>query len=179
MKQKPGIPQDPPLPVRHSVDAFDAAEIRAQLTSPAARQQWEEEQQLSCLLERLPETPVPADFTNRVLRALDERPAAGPAVRWKDLLWAWIARTAWNPRVAAIAAILLLVPIVWVGRIRAERQQLVSSVTAVTRPVQEVAQATRLPPVEILQDFDAIDQMRRLSALADEELLASLEPAGP
>jgi hypothetical protein len=36
-----------------------------------------------------------------------------------------------------------------------------------------------LPGVEIFRDFEAIDRMRQLSALADEELLASLEFIGP
>jgi hypothetical protein len=179
MKPKPGILQNPPLPVPHSVDAAVAAKIRHQFTSPDALQQWEEEQQLSCLLERLPDTPLPADFTDRVLQALDERPAAAPAVHWSDLLRAWITRATWTPRMAVVALILLLVLVIWIGRNQVARQQLASSVATITRPVQEVAEATQLPPVEILQDFEAIDQMRRLSELADEELLASLEPAGP
>jgi hypothetical protein len=179
MKPRPGIPQDPPLPVRHPVDAITAAEIRKRLTSPDARQAWEEEQQLSCLLRKLPNSPVPEDFTGRVLQAVDNRPAVVPALRWGELLPAWIGRSVLSPRVAVPIAVLLLVSAVWIGRSVTERRQLVSSVAAITRPVQEVAQATELPPVEVLQDFEAIDQMRRLSALADEELLASLELAGP
>lgn len=85
----------------------------------------------------------------------------------------------WNPRLAAAAAILLLVPGFWIGHNAYSRRHLATSVAAITRPVQEVALATQLPPVEVLQDFEFIDQMRRLSALADEELLASLEPVGP
>jgi hypothetical protein len=161
------------------LDAAAAAEVRRRLVSPQALEHWEEEQQLSGLLQRLPDRALPPGFTERVLRALDEPVLAAAPSGWLRSIREWTAQSGWSARAAAAAAILLVVPGFWLRVSTVQRQQLASSVSAITRPVQEVAQATRLPPVEILRDFEAIDQMRRLSSLADEELLVSLETATP
>lgn len=176
MKRDPGKTEDPRLFARKP---FATVEVRRRFPSPEAQPPREEEQELSNLLARLPDTPMPADFTERVLRALDEQPTGTRAPAWHDRLRSWTAARAWNLRWAAAVAILLLLSGLWIGHDAYERRHLAASVAAVTRPVQEVAVATQLPPVEILRDFEFIDQMRRLSALADEELLASLEPVRP
>jgi len=176
MKRDHGNTEDPHLSARKP---FAAAEPLRPFTSPEAPLPKEEEQELRNLLARLPDTPMPVDFTKRVLCALDERPTETRVFAWRDLLRSRTGAPAWNLRWAAAAAVVLLAAGLWIRHDAYERRHLAASVAAVTRPVQEVAVATQLPPVEILRDFEFIDQMRRLSALADEEFLASLEPVSP
>jgi hypothetical protein len=150
-----------------------AAREATELAPAEMRQTYQEDQELSRLLERLPEASVPSNFTSRVLAALD-RP--GSRAGW------WTApHPAWMPSwsrifgIAAAACLLLLVPVLWVQRPATPTDRWATSVATIAAPVRETGLATQLPPVDLLQDFSAIHQFGRWSALADEDLLASLE----
>jgi hypothetical protein len=67
----------------------------------------------------------------------------------------------------------------WLYRGGDEPSHLANSLVHIAQPVHQVGLAVRLSGVEIFRDFEAIDRMRQLSSLADEELLASLEFGAP
>jgi len=127
-----------------------------------AQPELELEARLTAALARIPDAPVPSNFTARVLAAveLDEAAAArspGWALNWR-LLW---------PRVAAVAAILILagVSVQW-HEFHSQRATLARSVALVA--------AQPLPSVDALENLDAIQRMSR-PAHADGELLAALQ----
>ena len=123
---------------------------------------------LSHLLERLPDAPVPSNFTALVLQAA-RRESARPAPRpFLSELWARLF-----PRPAAGAAWLaLMLCLGWLAvqqtQSNSRRQRAAELVT--------VSGAAALSDPALLQDFDAI---RRLPQPEDEELFAvlSLVPA--
>jgi len=80
---------------------------------------------------------------------------------------------------AAALALLAASSALWLYRDGDESTRLANSVVHIAQPVHQVGLAVRLSGVEIFRDFEAIDRMRQLSSLADEELLASLEFAAP
>jgi negative regulator of sigma E activity len=115
------------------------------------------------LLSRLPDAPVPSNFTARVMQAveLDELQAA----RHWNWHWNWHALL---PR-AAVAAVALVMAglVVQHHEVNAHRELLARSVAL-------VANSQPLPSVEALNNFDAIQRMGQ-PAHADEELLALLQ----
>jgi len=57
----------------------------------------------------------------------------------------------------------------WIGR-----TQMASSVANVVRSVEAASSLAQLPPVEVLQDFEAIHRLSRSPVRADLELLDAL-----
>jgi len=121
----------------------------------------DEPQELRELLSRLPDAPVSSNFTARVMQSV-ELEEAGDSRQRHILAWNW--RTL-LPRFAVTAAVLMFAGIAFhqyeIGNRRAE----------ITKSVMMVASAQKLPSVEALQNFDAIQRMGQPSH-ADEELLA-------
>src|SRR6185503_7019948 len=118
-------------------------------THPEARATWEEERALGRALQSLPDAPVSSNFTARVLQAVDlEEARAGRAKpSWFPRGW---PRLGWAT-VAALVAILGVQE--WRNVQRAQlRAQLMKDVTLVSSDI------TKLPSVEVLRDFDAIQQ---------------------
>jgi hypothetical protein len=167
---------------RRPLTPVETARLRESLAAaPEPGDPWQAEQRLSVLLERLPEAPVSDRFTSRVLEALEQAAVPEPErLPW----WAWVrwsgrALPSWAPGLAVATALLLALPAFWLYRHSDERSRLAAAVVRIAQPVHQVGLAVQLPGVEIFSDFEAIDRMRQLSALADEELLASLEFVGP
>jgi negative regulator of sigma E activity len=121
------------------------------------------EARLTEALAKIPNAPVPSNFTARVLAAieLEENQAARPqswALNWR----------AWWPRVAMAAAVLIFAG---VGIQRYETQ---SQRAALVRTLAMVARTPALPDVDALVNLDAIQRMSQ-SGHADGELLAALQ----
>ncbi len=119
----------------------------------------DEPQDLRRLLSRLPDTPVPSNFTVRVMQAVErEEMQTGRAFGWR---WRWHSLL---PRAAAVAAVVLAAGLaVQQHETRARREQ-------IARSVAFVAAAEPLPSLEALKNFDAIRRMGQ-PARADQELL--------
>ena len=84
---------------RRKLTGAEEAELRAWLAAhPEAQADWEAEAGLNAALGRLPDVPVPSNFTARVLQAA-EREAAAELRRpgWKWRVW---PRLRWLPKVA-------------------------------------------------------------------------------
>ena len=142
----------------------EAAELATLLGAHSqARLEWETEQQLNAALHRLPDTPVPSNFTALVLQRIESdtttRKAAGRPV-WE---WSW----RWMPK-AAIAAVVLGAGLLLFEQQRAAERRLLSQSVAAFPAMNS------MPAMEVLQDYDIIRRLGRAPA-PDEELIALLQ----
>src|SRR5690349_8472602 len=128
---------------RHPLTAAEEASVRAWLAQhPESRADWNLETQLSEALEKLPEVPVPSNFTARVLQAI-ERETAVP--KPSAAATPWFLRVLF-PRAAVVALILGVgVGVLRYEQTAAKRAELVQGVKVVTG-------VSSLPSPEILQD---------------------------
>ena len=123
----------------------------------------DEPRKLRELLERLPNAPVPSNFTARVMQAIElDELRAGRGGRWS---WNWHALL---PRVAVATVVMVASGLVL------HQHEISSRRTALAQSVALVANAQPMPSLEALNNFDAIQRMGA-PAHADEELLALLQ----
>jgi hypothetical protein len=121
------------------------------------------EARLTAALAKIPDAPVPSNFTARVLAAVELDEAAAARSRgWAFLHWRRLC-----PRVAVVAAILIFAGanLQWHDA-RSQRAALARSVALVA--------AQPAPSVDALENLDTIQRMSR-PARADGELLAALQ----
>lgn len=147
---------------RRKLTDAEEVELRAYLAAhPEAQLDWQTETGLNALLGKLPDAPVPSNFTARVLSRLGgmERETAGELLgsKWK---WSWHRLL---PRVAVAAVVIGMGLISFQRYETAKRAEMVRSVVA-------VADVQSLPSPAILKDFEAI-QLSSAPA-ADQGLLA-------
>ena len=152
---------------RRKLSAEEEAQLRAWLaTHPEAQADWEEEALLTQQLERLPKAPLASNFTAQVMQKLDLELAREDRERRGSNMPRW-----WRRVVPRLASALLLAVLAVTGVVqyqKYEHTQMVDSVKRLT-PVASVLQP------EIMQDFDAIRQLRHVPSVSDEELLAALQ----
>jgi hypothetical protein len=144
----------------------ETAQLRAWLAAhPEAQADWEAEAGLNAALGRLPDVPVPTNFTARVVQAAEREGAA--EVRRSGWKWGGWPRLRWLPKVALTASIVCAGAVSCLLIQDAQHKNLVQSVAVVsTMP--------SLPGPDILKDFDAIRASNPTTA-ADEQLLAVLQ----
>ena len=134
-------------------------------THPEARKDWEADAALNQMLDRLPEVKVSSNFTARVLQAveLENTTAARAAIESKRkwFWWSFLPKT-------AMASVFVIMGIMAVREARLEKSQ------RLVKSVETVSQVASLPSPEVLQDFDAIQQLNH-SPAPDTELLALLQ----
>jgi anti-sigma factor RsiW len=151
---------------QRNLTGADEAELRAWLAAhPAAQADWEAEAELNAALGRLPDVPVPSNFTARVLQAVEREAAAElrpPGWKWRG----W-PRLGWLPKVALTAGVVCAGVVSCLLIQDAQRRNLVQSVAAVSA-------VSSLPGPEILKDFDAI-LVSNPTPSPDEQLLAVLQ----
>ncbi|MCL4178864.1 MAG: hypothetical protein KJ072_14125 [Verrucomicrobia bacterium] len=140
--------------------------------NPDRRLLWLQEIALTRLLVDLPDAPLPPDFTRRVLTATD--PTAAPASRapWR-FGWPHLPRPALGFALAGL--VVLFGGIGFLVQQHRAQSHLVISVADLSRQIELVANATDLPAVQVLQDFEAIYHLSQTQPLADDELLAALQ----
>ncbi len=145
---------------RRPLTASEEAELRAWLAAhPEAQAEWESDAALNDLLSRVPNAPVPTNFTTRVLQAVERDAAAAPQpTRWT---WPW---RAWLPKAALAAIALTLAGFYYQQRQSAERVDLVRNAAA-------VSQFAAFSDPTVLKDFDTICRLSEASP-ADPDLLA-------
>lgn len=146
---------------RRKLTAAQEVELRAWLAAhPEARADWEAEAGLNAVLDRLPDAPVPTNFTSRVLQAVRRETAAkSPGCGWNRKWWRSLL-----PR-AAFAAVVLGAGLL------AYHQHQEAKAMEVAQDVAAVWSTASLPSPEIMKDFDSISQLNPAPP-ADEQLLA-------
>ena len=149
---------------RRPLSPAEKAELSAWLDAhPEAQADWEAEAGLNQALERLPQAPVPSNFTTRVMQAVErETGRRNQAPR----SWIGVWRR-WMPR-AALAVLLVGVALLSHQRIEHARR------VEMAQSLATVADISSLPSPLILKDFDAILALDH-APVADEELLTLLQ----
>jgi len=118
------------------------------------------EARLNAALRRLPDAPVPSNFTARVLGAIDlEENISARSHGWN---WRFLF-----PRVAVAAAVLLF------AGASIERYEVHSHRVTLAKNLARVVSA-QAPSVDALENLDAIQDMSQ-SGHADNDLLAALQ----
>jgi anti-sigma factor RsiW len=146
---------------RRQLTPAEQAELRAWLAAhPEAQTDWTDESSLNRLLDRLPDAPVPSNFTARVLQAVEQEERARGRTKTAVPWWRIFA-----PRAAAagFAAVLVFFGYRHTHK-TTERREFVSS-------LEPIAQVSSTPPIQTLEDFEAIRRSSVKSA-ADEELIS-------
>jgi negative regulator of sigma E activity len=121
------------------------------------------EARLTNALAKISDTPVPSNFTARVLSAIELEEAQ--AARSRGWHWNWRSLL---PRVAVATAVLIF------AGVGLQRYEMNSQRAALSKTIALVASTPALPNVDALENLDAIQRMSR-SAHADGELLAALQ----
>lgn len=152
---------------RRKLTADEETQLRSYLAAhPGAQADWEEEALLTQQLERLPKAPLPSNFTAQVMQKLDLELAREERQRpgWRLPPW-------WRRVVPRFASALLVAVLAATGVVQYQKHQHTQMVDSVKRltPVASILQP------EIMQDFDAIRQLRHVPPVSDEELLAALQ----
>lgn len=124
--------------------------------------QLEEELRLNHLLDALPKVSVPSNLASRVLDAIHlEAQQTRRRQRWEG----WLSRIVWRPAWALLAVVCLAL-VGW--RIQSQQR------TNLARSVLIVSEATAVPGVEALVDFEAIQWLESRPEPGDLELMAAL-----
>jgi anti-sigma factor RsiW len=139
---------------------------------PSLRARWREESALTRLLRELSDAPLPSNFNSVVWAAAQGQPQAASLVQ---RIFARVRVPRVRLGYAACLLALLLGGFSYAQYASYNRARIASSVADITRGVDLAATATRLPPLDVLQDFDAIRRLGQVQPLADEELLAALQ----
>jgi anti-sigma factor RsiW len=144
----------------------EQAELRAWLAEhPELADDWLLEANLTEAIQRLPDVPVPSNFTARVLQAVEREGATQSRPRlpaWKWFLHSLVPGT-------AMAAVLLGLGIFTYHEHRQAEQR-----AELVQGVKVVADVPSLPSPEVLQNFDTIRQMGTTPG-PDPELIALLK----
>lgn len=150
---------------RRPLTTAERAELRSWLIAhPEAQAEAEAEMALNQALARLPDAPVPSNFTARVWQTLkrdDATPGRAPAPR---LAWWWRVVI---PRFAVATVV------VGAGLLVYRRNESVQQVELV-KNFLAVAESASLADPKVIEDFEVICQLGPPTA-ADEELLKLME----
>jgi anti-sigma factor RsiW len=150
---------------RRELTEDERAELSAWLAAhPEVRNDWENEAALNELLARLPDTPVPSNFTARVLEAAERFDATSHGERAPRRIWVWRVLV---PRFTMVIVLIGAGLFAYQRHALAQRVELAKSVVI-------VAQVHALPSPPVLQDYEVI---RRLlpTPPADKDLLALMQ----
>jgi hypothetical protein len=163
MKQDPEYQKLCEIAWRRPLTPAEQADLQAWLAAhPEFEPEAKAEAALSVALARLPDAPVPSNFTARVLRQVEaETRAADPLIR-PSLVW-W--RRYW-PQLAGVSVVVVLGAGLW--RVNLNQQQLVQT-------AQEVAAVKLFSDPTLLTDFEEIASLTPPVATPDESLLAMSE----
>jgi len=151
---------------RRKLTPAEEAELRAWLATHAETQaDWEAETALSDALEKLPDAPVPSNFTAVVLQTVEREQTAKERPRMFKLVWS--IRNVWLTRAALAAVVVGAGLFSYLHSQTVRREEMRTSVVAVSA-------VKSLPSLDALQNFDVIRAMDQTPP-ADEQLLTLLQ----
>jgi hypothetical protein len=140
---------------------------------PAAAADWQAEQALGGLLQRLPTPSLSSNFTAQVRRAIEAGAARGAAGSWQSRAREW-AGACW-PKAAWAAGLALLATATLQEYRHLDRTRLV-------RDLAQLHAAGTVPAPEVLLDFDTIWQLNSVapeakmaSAVSDDDLVRAFQ----
>jgi hypothetical protein len=140
---------------------------------PAVAAAWRAEHALSGLLQRLPEPSLSSNFTARVMQAVQAETKPGRAWSWQSWYRDWAGSMV--PKLAWAGLFVLLATVTFQAYRHVDRTRLV-------RDLAKLPEVETLPSPEVLQDFDAIQQLSLVAprekgeaSISDEDLLKALQ----
>jgi anti-sigma factor RsiW len=152
---------------RRPLTAAEQVELRKWLAAhPEAQAEVESDEMLNAALVKLPDAPMPSNFTARVLQHIERETAAerrGVPSRQSSKLW-----RVFLPRFAVATVLVVGGAIVYRGNIAKQNQALVKA-------AQEVAAVESFSDPTVLADFDVIASLSPAATAVDENLLALSE----
>lgn len=156
--------------LRGELTQAERAELdRRMELNPGLREAYGKEVGLEHLLERLPNSPVPSNFTSLVLRAVRKEDRVQPTAQKFPWVRFRIARLATGLAVVTVAGILSIHQYQ-----KAEEQEMVRSVASFTEVAAAMSPEQR--PGLVFQDFEAIERLTvPTEADLDLELLVALQ----
>ena len=143
---------------RRKLTAAERAGLGAQ---PEVQADLEIESRLSEALARLPDAPLPSNFTAYVLQAIERESVRPRATNWS---WTW---RVFVPRMAVAAVVIAF------AGLEIHHYELNTRRAALARNVVLVAEAQPLPSVDALKNFNVIQRMSQ--PRTDDELLVLLQ----
>jgi anti-sigma factor RsiW len=149
---------------RRDLTPAEQAELRAWLAKhPEARADWADEASLNRLLDRLPDAPVPSNFTARVLDAVERE----SRVQSRSKSRAWWTRV-FILRAGVAAVIVTGIGLFSYQQVRQhDRRKFAKSLAA-------VAEVQPMPSPEALENFEVVRHLGQAPP-PDEELLALMK----
>jgi hypothetical protein len=155
---------------KRKLSAEEEISIQAYLVAhPEDQADWEDDQTLTHVLDRLPNAPLPSNFTAQVMLALDLEIAAEARKARPTRDWRW-----WLHQFFPKAALGLLTVSLGVLGMTQYRNHLREEMMHKTVELTHVASV--LPEAEMWQDFEAIRRLNTsVPAASDDELLAALK----
>ncbi len=136
--------------------------------NPGRVADWRAEAALARGLRRIPNAPVPSNFTMRVIAEVEREAAAASRRRLP-----WLGRLDWRSGWRRWATALGVAGLVVLGGIFQQMQQ-VHRRQEYVRHVAALRALSQIPP-SVLEDFEAIRRFQDSSAPVDYELLAALQ----
>jgi hypothetical protein len=136
---------------------------------PDGKPDWEAEAGLNEILGRLPDAPMPSNFTARVLKAVEVEVLISSRGNREGRFWSW--RHVWLPRLGFAAVLVGAAAMSYQEGAAVRRASLAKSAA---ESVAVLSDVSSLPSPEVLTNFDAIYALNQTPP-ADEELLALLK----
>jgi anti-sigma factor RsiW len=137
---------------RRKLTATEETELRAWLAAhPEMLADWEAEAALSEQLVRLPDAPLPSNFTARVLQTVERETTAA---RRSESKWPWLWRSL-LPKAAIAALFLLVCSFTYQKSVAHHQRQLAQKAQSVVT----VADVSALPDPAAFLDFEPIRQL--------------------
>lgn len=152
---------------RRPLTASEQVELRKWLAAhPEAQAEVEADEMLNAALVKLPDAPMPSNFTARVLQRIGQEAAAErrSAPSQHSSKW-W---RAFLPRFAVATVLVVGGAIAYRGSVAKQNQALVKT-------AQEVAAIESFSDPTVMADFDVIASLSPAAAAVDENLLALSE----
>lgn len=143
----------------------EQADMEAYLAChPERRPDWDDELNLNYLLGQTPDAPVSSNFTARVMDACRQADQeVSDVTRRRQSLF-----SDWFPKLATALAAVCLAAFSYHQHQLAQRRELAQSIAEISR----MASGT---PIELLQNFDAIQRLNVVPVDVDRELIAALQ----
>ena len=141
---------------------------------PEFRAAYDEERALEQLIEALPAAPVASNFTARVMQEVQRETKRGSERRsW----WRW----SWRPALATSILAIAVGGLFYQQQRKAAREELAESLSQFSEVTSSLAAAASaapepeieyppLPPVTILEDFQAIQHLAHMPAEQEQDL---------
>jgi anti-sigma factor RsiW len=157
------------IAARRRLTVAEEAELQQHIAIRPDRQAcWEEEMALNHALDQLPDSAISSNFTSRVMQAIDlEERQAERKKQWPILEWLGSIRLAKAGIMGAL--------VVFAGLATYQQYRLNVQSSEVAEDLVTLAKSSKIPSIQMLKDFDAINGFGQMSTTSDEKWMSALQ----